>query len=41
MRRSEQIIERVGEHLYAREDIPLEEAVVRLLTAARSNAGQR
>ncbi|BBH20799.1 putative competence-damage inducible protein [Paenibacillus baekrokdamisoli] len=26
-----QIIERVGKHLYAREDIPLEEAVIRLL----------
>lgn len=31
----EQIIERIGEHLYAQEDIPLEEAVIRLLRASK------
>ncbi|WP_308639310.1 competence/damage-inducible protein A [Paenibacillus silvisoli] len=31
----EQILARVGEHLYAREDIPLEEAVIRLLRASK------
>ncbi|RAP76191.1 competence/damage-inducible protein A [Paenibacillus montanisoli] len=31
----EQILERVGGHLYAREDIPLEEAVIRLLRSSR------